>query len=155
MPFAGLRSTSASRRRLAATALAFVSIASAGCGKQKRFDVTGQVTFDGQPVPAGTVTFIPVGASKAEAGTGFARIRTGRFATREGRSPGSGPHRVMVNGCDGVPYESRLGDAVDQHPMGKDLFTSHMVEVDLPAKSGFILDIAVPKAPAGTPASTR
>jgi hypothetical protein len=155
MPFAGLLSKRASRRRLAAAVLAVMSFTSAGCGKQTRFDITGQVTFDGRPVPAGTVTFIPAGKRQAEAGTGFARIHAGRFATREGRSPGSGPHRVMVNGCDGVPFESRLGDVVDKHPMGKDLFTSHVVEVDLPAKSGFVLDIAVPKAPEGLPSSTR
>jgi hypothetical protein len=133
------------RRTLATVVFGLVTIAAAGCGKQDRFDVSGQVTFDGRPVPAGTVTFIPVGHAPVGRVPGFAPIRAGRFATREGRSPGSGPHRVLVNGCDGVPYESRLGDVVDQHPMGKDLFTSHMVEVDLPAKSGFVLDVAVPK----------
>lgn len=132
---------------MVATALLLVAITCTGCGKRDRFDVIGQVTFDGQPVPAGTVTFIPLGKEPAGRVAGFAPIRTGRFATREGRSPGSGPHRVMVNGCDGVPYESRLGDVVDQHPMGKDLFTSHAIEVDLPAKSGFVLDVAVPKSP--------
>lgn len=135
------------RRRLSASVLAIVAVTCAGCGKRDRFDVIGQVTFDGEPVPAGTLTFIPVGNEPAGRVAGFAPIRAGRFATREGRSPGSGPHRVMVNGCDGVPYESRLGDAVDHHPMGKDLFTSHVVEVDLPAKSGFVLDVAVPKSP--------
>jgi hypothetical protein len=135
------------RRRLSAAVLALVAVTSAGCGQRDRFDITGQVTFGGEPVPAGTITFIPVGKNPAGRVPGFAQIRAGRFATREGRSPGSGPHRVMVNGCDGVPYESRLGDAVDHHPMGKDLFTSHVVEVDLPAKSGFVLDVAVPKSP--------
>lgn len=147
MPVAAVPRTSSSRHPVAAIVPLLVAVALAGCGHRDRFDVTGQVTFGGQPVPAGTVTFIPVGHEPVGRVAGFAQIRAGRFATREGRSPGSGPHRVMFNGCDGVPYESRLGDVVDQHPMGKDLFTSHMVEVDLPAKSGFVLDIAVPKGP--------
>lgn len=133
------------RRLVAMVLVTCVAIPSSGCGPQARFNVTGNVTLDGQPVPAGTVTFIPLGTEPAGRTAGVAQISRGRFATRDGRSPGSGRHRVLVNGCDGVPCTSRLGDTVIEHPMGKDLFTSHVVEVDLPAKSGFVLDIAVPK----------
>lgn len=115
-----------------------------GCGHSDRFNVEGAVTFAGEPVPAGTVTFIPVGSSPPGRVAGFCSIRAGKYATRGGRSPGSGPHRAVVDGCDGVAYQSRMGEAVVDHPLGKPLFPSHVVEVDLPAKNGTVIDIQVP-----------
>lgn len=120
-----------------------VLLVSAGCGTQGRFDVTGSVTFNGKPVPAGTVTFVPMG-SPAGRVAGFCSIRDGRYATRKGRSPGSGPHLAIVDGYDGVAFERRVGDLIEDHPLGSPLFPSHSIDVDLPAKHGTVLDFAIP-----------
>lgn len=128
-----------------AIGLTLVAMAvAAGCGQRDRFNVVGTVTFAGKPVPAGTVTFLPVGSVPPGRVAGSCSIRSGKYATRNGRSPGSGPHRAVVDGYDGMAFQSRMGEATVDHPLGKPLFPSHMVEVDLPAKDGTVLDIEVP-----------
>lgn len=131
--------------RWGAISLTLIATAvAAGCGQRDLCDVVGTVTFAGKPVPAGTVTFLPIGSSPAGRVAGSCSILAGKYATRSGRSPGSGPHRAVVDGYDGVAYQSRMGEATVDHPLGKPLFPSHMVEVDLPAKDGTVLDIEVP-----------
>jgi hypothetical protein len=105
------------------------------------------VTFDGKPIPAGTITFLPYGAGKPGRTAGFCEIKGGKYATQTGRSPGSGPHRVLISGCDGVPYKSQMGEIVEDHPMGKQLFPTHLVELDVPEKNDTVFDFAVPGKP--------
>jgi len=129
-----------------AIGLTLVAMAvAAGCGQRDRFNVVGTVTFAGKPVPAGTVTFLPVGSAPPGRVAGSCSILAGKYATRSGRSPGSGPHRAVVDGYDGVAYQSRMGEATVDHPLGKPLFPAHVVEVDLPAKNGTLIDIQVPE----------
>ena len=40
------------------------ALASAGCGPSDRYALSGSVAFDGKPIPAGTITFVPFGAGK-------------------------------------------------------------------------------------------
>lgn len=79
-----------------------------GCGGSEgpeRFDVAGEVTFDGQPVPAGDVTFEPDPTQGNEGPQGFALIRDGRYdtASESGRGVIGGPHTVRVTGWEEVP----------------------------------------------------
>lgn len=78
---------------------------------------------------------------------GFCKIKAGTYATKTGRNPGSGPHRVMISGCDGVPYQSRMGEIVEDHPMGKQMFPTYLIIIDVPEKSGTVFDFAVPMTP--------
>ena len=134
---------------LGRTACVFLlaAIVSTGCGPSDRYALSGSVAFDGKPIPAGTITFVPFGAGKPGRTAGFCEIKAGKYATQKGRNPGSGPHRVMINGCDGVPYQSTMGEIVQNHPMGKPLFPSHLVEIDVPEKNGSVFDFAVPGKP--------
>lgn len=119
----------------------------AGCGPSDRYALSGSVTFDGKPIPAGTITFLPFGGGKPGRTAGFCKIKAGTYATKTGRNPGSGPHRVMISGCDGVPYQSRMGEIVEDQSMGKQMFPTHLIIIDVPEKSGTVFDFAVPITP--------
>ena len=134
---------------LARSACVFLlaTLVSTGCGPRDRYALSGSVTFDGKPIPAGTITFVPFGAGKPGRTAAFCEIKAGKYDTKTGRNPGSGPHRVMISGCDGVPYQSQMGEIVENHPMGKQLFPTHLVEIDVPEENGSVFDFAVPAKP--------
>ena len=121
-------------------------VVAAGCGRggPARYDISGTVQFRGNPVPAGTITFIPAGASAGHQPLGFCTFRDGEFQSRSGRSPGAGSYRVLITVCDGVAYETRLGDIVEEHPLGKNIFSSHTIDLELPDRHGSVLDFIVP-----------
>lgn len=115
-------------------------LAAAGCGGDgiRRHRVTGKVTFDGAPVPAGTIYFNPDAAAGHDGPSGFAAIVDGAFDTRapRGRGPIGGPHTILVDGH--VPPEDPAADAG-----GKVLFQRFELKKDLPA-SDSTLDVDVP-----------
>src|SRR5262245_247161 len=75
----------------------------AGCGGgPKRLHLSGQVLYNGQPVPAGEIYFDPDVAKGKDGPQGFARIENGRYDTRKGGVPlTAGPHVVRILGFDG------------------------------------------------------
>jgi hypothetical protein len=92
------------RRSFGALALGLLALVAVGCGRPNR--VTGRVTFDGQPLPAGAVTFLcdggqrPVLAGRIDAdGTyeipaaplGRARISVETFKPTPKPKPGIDP----------------------------------------------------------------
>ncbi len=112
----------------------------AGCGQQgpMQLHVTGEVTWRGQPVPAGMVTFTPDVRQGNTGHQGLAVIHNGQFSTRAkgGRGPGSGPHVIAVLGYDGK-------QPTDESPLGQMLFEQYQFTHTLPeAQSSF--DISVP-----------
>lgn len=122
-----------------------------GCGDggPPRYHISGTITFDGQPVPAGAISFIPVGETEVPRGPGFCRFTAGHYESRSGQSPGSGSYRVLIDGYDGVAFEVKLGEEIEEHPMGKPIFPTHLVEVDLPAEPGGVFDFDVPASEPG------
>lgn len=134
--------------RLLARILVGATVAVAGCRESGRpcYHVSGSVTFDGKPVPAGTVGFVPLGSSSDSQPYGFCEIKAGRYESHTGKSPGSGRYRVIVAGGDGVPYQTKIANVVEEHPHGKALFPTHVVEVDLPPRHGGVFNLAVPRS---------
>jgi hypothetical protein len=126
-----------SRLLLIAVAVIGIFIDFAGCGKNTgRFDYSGQVTFDGTPVPAGEVMFVP-DTSRQNGGPGtVALIKDGRYQTPPGKGAVGGPHVVRITGQDGIPVPGG-----DQH--GRALFREYQMKADLPRQSG-TYDFAVP-----------
>ncbi len=73
----------------------------AGCGRggAERYDVSGKVTFNGAPVPAGVVIFDPAVGEGNDGLQGFAEIDDGRYTTR-GQNKGitGGRYHVRIRG---------------------------------------------------------
>ena len=110
-----------------------------GCGTDgpPRFDVAGQVTFRGQPVPAGTIIFEPDSTKGNDGPQGMAPIENGTYSTAKGgRGTVGGPHHVTILGCDGVNLS-------ETSPQGKPLFAPHVTTADLP-KERSTFDFVVP-----------
>jgi hypothetical protein len=103
----------------------------AGCGKDgpERYRMSGTVTFEGQPVVSGTISFEP-----AEKGTGggYAHIMNGTYDTElDGRGHLGGPHSVQIAGF-GEPKES---DHPDDDVVAVPMFDPISFTEDLPTES--------------------
>jgi hypothetical protein len=110
----------------------------AGCGGTEsgpsRYRLSGTVTFDGQPVPAGTIYLEP-----ASGPAGSARIIDGKYDTNDGKGIVGGPHTVMIEGFD--------GRGANPGEPGTPLFKPFRAKEDLPAESS-TKDFAIPASAA-------
>jgi len=120
--------------------LAASTFALAGCGSDgpQRFRVTGEVTWQGKPVPAGMITFTPDGRKGNSGPQGAAPIRDGRFDTDDpqGRGTVGGAQIIAILGYDG-------SEPTETDPLGKRLFPEYQLERELP-KEDTTLDVTVP-----------
>jgi len=88
------------------------------------YPVTGRVTFKGQPVPSGTITFYPQDGSRPAnctlSGDGSYRLMT----YEDGPGAVSGPHKVTIEAVKQVT-EQPEGDGEDrgQNTVEPDLFS--------------------------------
>ena len=113
-------------------ALACGALAALGCNGGdgiSRYRVSGTVSFDGHPVPAGMIYFNPDAAAGNDGPAGFAEIVAGRYdtAAKGGRHAIAGPHQVVIEGHDPGPAGA-AGEVA-----GRPLFGGHRVSLDLPA----------------------
>ncbi len=112
--------------------LALGSCLIGGCGPRGpvTFPLTGTVTWNGKPVPAGLLRLVP----DAEAGnTGpatVAEITQGRYATPKGKGILGGKYQVFISGNDGVPIENQ--EEGTRYVLGRALFSNLLQEVDFP-----------------------
>ncbi|MFI4876367.1 MAG: hypothetical protein ACIALR_13540 [Blastopirellula sp. JB062] len=101
----------------------------AGCGNVDSgvYHVSGEVTFEGRPVPAGTVLFQPDASQGASGPAGLAIIRDGKYDTADAGGKGivGGPQRVRITGLDGKP--------ADMAPNGVPIFRDYSTTVKLPS----------------------
>ena len=108
----------------------------AGCGGDKVHHLSGTVSFQGKPVPAGHIVFEPDAGSGNTGSPAFAKIKEGRYDTRlEGQGTIGGPHTVLIHGRDGIPRGELLN--------GLPLFQDYSTKADLPSEEG-TLDFEVP-----------
>lgn len=133
----------------ASAAVLFMGIAGCG-GTADTFDrhpVSGVVTFDGAPVPRGSVWFEPDASVGNMAPTGFAQIRDGQFQTKPSESPVAGRYHVRIVGYDGqgTPPPEEDWDPDREYP-GSRLFSEYTTTIELDP-SGGTLELEVP-APA-------
>ena len=128
-------------RRTMVGLLACAFVACAANEGPKRFRVSGETTFDGQPIVHGDVLFTPDGAKGNSGPQGIAQIRNGKFDTAapDGKGIAGGPTVIRVTGLTG--------------PGGK-LVCEYEMKADLPQADGFY-DIAVPKSAAPKPANQK
>ncbi|WP_153557422.1 hypothetical protein [Roseimaritima sediminicola] len=91
-----------------------------GCGGSDvdRYQASGTVTYQGNPVPQGTIMFEPDTSKGNSGAAGMAMIVEGRYdtASEGGKGISGGPQIVTIQGFDGVdpnpeyaPYGSPIG----------------------------------------------
>jgi hypothetical protein len=99
-----------------------------GCGGERTYNLSGSVTYQGKPVPAGQIVFEPAADNKGPAG--FAKIKDGHYDTQilDGRGTIGGSHIVRIHGRDGIPRGELLN--------GLQLFPDYSVTIDLPKTDG-------------------
>jgi len=121
--------------------LALLAIGLVGCGGgtgPNTFELKGKVTYDGKPVPMGTVSLSPDTGNQGPGAS--AGVKDGEFTTEDGRGHVGGAYKILVTGYDGVPVEG--GEGPD--PNGTQLFAPYEMTVDLP-KANHEMTIEVPK----------
>jgi len=112
-----------------------------GCSSgEKRYRVSGSVTFKGKPVPEGYIVFEPDSSKGNQGGPGRAKILDGKYDTSEGENVGvlGGPHLIIIQGFD----KMITGLSGQEVTLPKSLFTDYRVSVDLPKKDG-VMDFEV------------
>ena len=126
----------------------FLSIA--GCSGDdgpRRYDLSGTVTFDGKPIPMGSIIFQPDSSAGNSGPQGAAEIRNGKYDTSDRKGIIGGPHIVRITGFDGV--------AENEMEVVPPLFAEYQIKSDLPKESGTI-DFEVPAdAPGAAGAKKR
>jgi len=105
-------------------------LAFASCGGDRTYNLSGTVTFQGKPVPAGQIIFEPDPSAGNKGPAAFAKIKDGRYDTSLDNGQGTigGPHLVRIHGRDGIPRGELLN--------GLQLFPDYSTTVDLPQKNG-------------------
>lgn len=101
-----------------------------GCGGEKIYNLSGTITYQGKPVPAGHIVFEPDATAGNKGQAAFAKIKDGHYDTRilDGRGTIGGPHLVLIHGRDGIPRGELLN--------GLPLFRDYSTKVDLPKADG-------------------
>jgi hypothetical protein len=113
--------------------------------------VSGNITFQGKPVPAGKIYFIP-DSSKGNAGaTGWADIKEGQYDTSAdgGSGAAAGPVIIAIEGID--PSGPPQGGEASEDITATVLFPRYELPADLPDGDS-TKDIDVPAEAAQGPA---
>ena len=81
---------------LAASCLLLLFLA--GCGQPdykgpKRFPLSGNVTYDGEPIDFGSISFLPAGGEQRVSG---GLIENGKYSVPEAQGANAGKHRVEI-----------------------------------------------------------
>jgi hypothetical protein len=110
--------------------LAFL-LASSGCTKQEglaRYALSGTVTMpNGQPAPAGEISFEPDSESGNQGPASLCQIKDGKYSLPQEQGIIGGKYVVIITPFDGIP--------ITESPQGKPLRRLPYSErVDLPAK---------------------
>jgi hypothetical protein len=130
------------------TAIAVV-IAGSGCSQTtkgpQRYTVQGQVTFRGEPVPVGRISFEPDPAAGIDGPPGVAEIVNGRYETDRRFGTITGRHIVRIDGYE-APGPEPLGPDDALRP----LFREYQTTVEIPAEPS-TQDFDVPEQRSGKP----
>lgn len=105
-----------------------------------RYEVSGRVTFNEQPVPKGFVTFFPDTEAGNSGPGGGAEIRDGVYRTADGKGVVGGPHRIRIIGFDGVARTESGEELAD----GASLFTPYETTIDFPT-ADTVQDFEIPE----------
>lgn len=121
--------------------LAALVAAGIGCGGNGRNELTGTVTFQGNPVPLGEIRFEPDTSQGGDGPGVLLAIENGAFRTAPGMGVVAGPHKVFIRGFDGKGAPAKQSGPAPY--VGFPLFPEYTTTVDLPGKK-HVLNIDVP-----------
>lgn len=125
---------------------ALVSCNLLGCGSDapETYHVSGNVTFDGKPVPAGLIRFTPDSSKDNSGPAGYAPIQDGKYDTSAAGGKGhvGGPMIVQIDGSSSQPGEAPV-DESGVEPDIEVLFSTWQTTADLP-KEDSTQDFEVP-----------
>jgi hypothetical protein len=83
-----------------------------GCSSDNRVGVTGQVTYQGEPVAVGTITFLPAAQNGIKSG---GLIDQGTYQVEPKSGPQPGPHRVEIHWAKptGKKFKNEFGEELE------------------------------------------
>lgn len=109
----------------------------AGCGGEtdkgpKRYQISGTVTFEGKPVPYGTISFMPDSEKGNQGPQGIAEIVDGKFNTAtKGKGIVGGPHQITITGAS-EKADPNAPEDLDTPARDVSLFKPFETEFDFP-----------------------
>lgn len=104
-----------------------------GCSGDSGNRISGKVTFNGKPVPAGKIYFTPDGTKGNTGAPGYANIKNGEYDTGATGGVGAikGAMKVVIEGLDpGTPGDVTKGDTSGEVTV-KTLFASYETTLDV------------------------
>jgi len=114
-------------------------ITTVGCGgggDQRASNISGTVTYNGSPVPAGNIQFSP--ASTGGGPAGYADIVDGKYDTAEtGKGVDGGTYNVLITGFNGDAKPD------EELPLGEPLFPEFTTTVDIAKGESVTQDFTV------------
>jgi len=108
-----------------------------GCSFQEPssgFQLSGEATWNGKPIPLGMIIFSPDGSEGNSGPQCIAQIVDGHFATNGVKGHVGGAHRVDLFATDGVP--AMIDGVIDEK--GTALFTPYQTSLVLPMAEGTV-----------------
>jgi hypothetical protein len=80
----------------------------AGCGggpvgAEGTYELSGTIEYEGNPIPAGTIMFVPAGGQPKNAAVGIAEITDGHYKTAPGRGVFGGSYTLRLTAHDDNP----------------------------------------------------
>lgn len=112
---------------------------SLGCGGEKTYQVSGKVTFKGQPISTGKIFFVPDHSKGNKGPSGYADIKDGAYDTSAPGGAGciGGPMTITIQAADAAAQTSKSVQGA------KALFPPYSTVADMP-KSDSTKDFDVP-----------
>jgi hypothetical protein len=130
--------------------LVFLGWTVAGCNPgPETYALSGQATYQGKPIHAGTIYFEPDTEKGGTGPQGLALIENGHYRTVAGKGVGWGAYKFKVVGYDGQPATV----SGEELPDGKPLFVPYEATVELPRATS-TYDIVVPDSGTKTGAAS-
>ncbi len=119
-------------------ACSLLILAAAGCGGDgvERTELSGNVMFDGKPVPYGLIRFTPDKSKQHSGPQGYAEIVNGRYDTAQsGQGILPGPHHVHVTAYDEKPRRVEDETSPESLKSKPPLFADFPLEQELKNKT--------------------
>ncbi|MFI4876252.1 MAG: hypothetical protein ACIALR_12965 [Blastopirellula sp. JB062] len=125
--------------------LLFAVAAFCGCGIPTDgpgvYEVSGSITYQGQPLPQGEIIFAPDAAAGNQGPASVAYIQDGKFTTQPGKGLIGGAYKIEIDG-----YQTKAELDVDGESIVEPLFRTYVTKHEFPREnSTFDHDVKIDK----------